>query len=107
MNRTLEDLARVMCLKADLPVFLWEQAIAHAAYVQNWAYSSAVKTAMPYECWFGQKLDVTHLHEFGTRVWILLQGQKILPKMKAKSKRWALIGYEDGSKSVKYYNAET
>ncbi len=107
MNRMLEDLARAMHLEADLPVFLWEQAIAHAAYVQNWAYSSAIKTVTPYERWFGQKPDVTHLHKFSVWVWILLQGQKILPKMEAKSKRWALIGYEDGSKSVKYYNAET
>ena len=27
--------------------------------------------------------------------------------MEAKSKRRALVGYEDGSKSVKFYNAET
>jgi len=40
MNRTLEDLARAMCFAADLPVFLWEQAIAHVAYVHNRAYSS-------------------------------------------------------------------
>ncbi len=49
MNWTLEDLARAMHLAADLPVFLWEQAITHAAYVRNRAYSSALKTATPYE----------------------------------------------------------
>ncbi len=49
MNQTLEDLARAMRLAADLPVFLWEQAITHAAYVRNRAYSSALKTATPYE----------------------------------------------------------
>jgi len=96
-----------MHLEADLPVFLWEQAIAHAAYIWNQAYSSAIKTVTPYEHWFGQKPDITHLREFGAQVWILLQGQKILPKMEAKSKRWALVGYKDRSKSVKYYNAET
>jgi hypothetical protein len=31
----------------------------------------------------------------------------MLPKMKPKSKHRALVGYEDGSKSVLYYNAET
>ena len=107
MNRTLEELARAMRLAADLPVFLWEQAIAHAAYVQNRAYSSAVKTATPYKCWHGHKPDVSHLREFSAPVWILLQGQKVQPKMEAKSKRQALVRYEDGSKSVKFYNAET
>ena len=107
MNRTLEELARAMRLAADLPVFLWEQAIAHAAYVRNRAYSSAVKTTTPYKRWHGHKPDISHLREFGAPVWILLQGQKVQPKMEAKSKRRALIGYEDGSKSVKFYNAET
>jgi len=41
MNRTLEEFARAMRIAADLPVFLWEQAVAHAAYVRNRAYSSA------------------------------------------------------------------
>ena len=107
MNRTLEELARAMRLAADLPVFLWEHAIAHAVYVRNRAYSSAVKTATPYKCWYSHKPDVAHLREFGAPVWILLQGQKVLPKMEAKSKRRALIGYDDGSKSVKYYTTET
>jgi len=66
-----------MRIAADLPVFLWEQAIAHAAYVHNRVYSLAVKTTMPYECWYGHKPDVSHLREFGTPVWILFQGQKV------------------------------
>jgi hypothetical protein len=108
MNRTLEELARAMRLATDLPVFLWEHAIAHAAYVRNRAYSLAIKTAMPYEHWYGHKLDVAHLREFRAPVWILLQGHKVLPKMEVpKSKRRALVRYDNGSKSVKYYTAKT
>jgi hypothetical protein len=66
-----------------------------------------IKDATPYECWHGRKPDVLHLHEFGAPVWILLQGQKVLLKMEPRSKRRALVGYNDGSKSVLYYNAET
>ena len=61
MNRTLADLAQAMRIAADLPVFLWEQAIAHAAYVQNWVYSSAIKVNTPYKHWYGRKPNVTHL----------------------------------------------
>jgi transposase InsO family protein len=107
MNRTLEDLARAMRISADLPVFLWEQAVAHAAYVRNRAYTSAIKTETPYQRWYGRKPDVSHLREFGTPVWILLQGQSKLAKMEPRSRRRALVGYHDGSKSVLYYNAET
>jgi hypothetical protein len=107
MNLTLEDLARAMHFAADLPVFLWEQAITHAAYVRNRAYSSAVRDATPYERWYGKKPDVSHLREFSAPIWILLQGQKMLLKIEPRSRRRALVGYDDGSKSVLYYSAET
>jgi hypothetical protein len=29
----LEELAQVMWIATDLPIFLWEQAIAHTAYI--------------------------------------------------------------------------
>ncbi len=107
MNRTLADLARAMRIAADLPVFLWEYAVAHTAYVRNRAYSSAIKVTTPYERWYRRKPDVTHLRAFGALVWILLQGQSKLPKMEPRSKRRALVGYDDGSRSVLYYNADT
>jgi hypothetical protein len=37
----------------------------------------------------------------------LLQGQKEQPKMLPKSKQHIFVGFDDGSKSVKYYNAKT
>ena len=40
-------------------------------------------------------------------MWILLQGQKEAPKMLPKSHRRAYVGFDDGSNSVLYYNAET
>ncbi len=107
MNCMLADLARAMCITADLPVFLWEYAVTHAAYVQNRAYSSAIKVTTPYECWYGWKPDVTHLQEFRAPIWILLQGQSKLPKMEPRSKHCALVSYDDGLRSVLYYNADT
>ena len=61
----------------------------------------------PYETWFNKRPNVSQLREFGAPVWILLQGQKEPPKMLPKSKQHAYIGYDDGSKSVVYYDAET
>src|SRR6266700_4907956 len=56
---------------------------------------------------FKKKPNVSHLREFGAPVWVLLQGQKVPRKMESKSRRRVFVGYDDGSKSVKYYNAET
>ena len=61
----------------------------------------------PYEAWFHKKPNVTHLREFGSPVYILLQGNKELPKLLLRSKDYTFVGFDDGAHSIKYYNAET
>jgi Reverse transcriptase (RNA-dependent DNA polymerase) len=53
------------------------------------------------------KPNISHLREFGAPVWILLQGQKEQRKMLPKSKRRVYVGFDDGARAVRYYNAET
>jgi len=69
-NRTLVELARTMLADGKLPEFLWEPAVAHAAYVRNRAYTKAVDGATPHERWTGKRPNVSHLREFGAPVWI-------------------------------------
>jgi hypothetical protein len=107
MNRTLTELARANLNGQGIPEYLWEYAISHAAYVRNRAYTKPMGTLTPYQGWFKNKPNISHLREFGAPVWILLQGQKEQRKMLPKSKRRIYVGYDDGSNSVKYYNAET
>jgi len=61
----------------------------------------------PYEAWFGSKPDVSHLWEFGTPVYVLVQPQKTQLKLAPRSKQQIFVGYDDGSNSVKYYNPKT
>jgi hypothetical protein len=104
MNRTLVELARAMM--RGLPEFLWEYVIDHSSYLQNRAYTKSLKSQTPYEKWFKRKPNVSHLREFGAPVWVLIQGQKQPRKMETKSRWRIFVGYDDGSKSIKYYNAE-
>src|SRR6202051_3857326 len=103
MNRTLTELARANLNGQEIPEYLWEYVISHAAYVRNQAYTKPMGTLTPYQSWFKNKPNIAHLREFGAPVWILLQGQKEQCKMLPKSKRCIYVG----SNSVKYYNAET
>ena len=96
-----------MLTAAQLPEFLWEPAVEHAAYIRNRSFTTSLQGMTPYQAWHDKKPDVTHLREFGAPVWILLQGQKIPRKMLPKSARKAYVGHEDGPEAVKYYNAET
>ena len=105
MNRTIVEPARAML--RGLPEFLWEYAVNHSSYLHNRTYTRALNNKTPYEMRFKKKPNVFHLREFGAPVWVLLQGQKVPRKMESKSRRRVFIGYDDGSKSVKYYNAET
>ena len=107
MNRTLVELAHAMINAHDLPEFLWEQAVTHAAYLRNRVFTSPLGDHTPYEIWHNKKPNVFHLREFGAPVWILHQGQAKQRKLQTKSKRRAYVGYDDGSNSVLYYSADT
>ena len=60
---------------------------------------------MPLEAWCGCKPDVSHLKEFGSPVWILNEGQ--LTKLQPRSTKHTFVGFVDGPKAIKYYNAST
>jgi hypothetical protein len=94
-----------MLTDSKLLEFLWEPAVAHTMYVQNLSYTKYIPKATPYQLWHGDKPDVSHLCEFGAPVWILAQGQQVLRKMLPKSQCQAYVGYDKGSKVVKFYNA--
>jgi hypothetical protein len=106
MNRTLVKLSCVMLHVQDMPEFLWEYALLYGVYVRNRSFTSHLETT-PHEGWFDHKLNISHLREFSAPVWILLQGQKEDRKMLPKSKQQIYVGFDDGMKAVKYYNAET
>ena len=87
MNHTLVELAHAMINAHRLLEFLWELAIAHAAYLWNRAFTSPLHDHTPYEIWHNNKPNVFHLHEFGAPVLILHQGQAQQRKLQPKSTR--------------------
>jgi transposase InsO family protein len=84
MNQTLVEFAWAMI--KNLPEFLWEYVINHSACIQNRSYTKSLENQTAYEKRFQKKPNVSHLHEFGAPIWVLLQGQKKPRKMKPKSK---------------------
>ena len=105
VNWTIVELAQAMLIHRDLPVFLWEGAISHVAYLRNRASTRALQGKTPYAMWTGQKLDVSHLREFGSDVWVLLEGQP--DKLQPKVAKFILMGYTDDLSSIRLYDART
>ena len=104
-NQMLLELARATLISKDLPTFLWDEAVAHAAYLQNRAPTRALSGKTPYEAWHGTKPNVSHLQEFGLDVWVLDES-KDRSKLDPKSKKMTLMGLMDKSKLVRYYHAK-
>ena len=106
-NRTLLELARAMLLVIgeNMPQFLWDEAVSHAAYLQNQAPTRALQGKTPYEAWHKLTPTVAHLWEFGSDVWILDESEN-RSKLDPKSKKMVFVRFMDGSKSVCYYDAK-
>ena len=105
-NRTILELVRAMLISKDLPSFLWDEAARHATYLRNRAPTRALKGMTPYEAWTGKKQDVSHLREFGCDVWVLDE-TKNKSKLAPRSKKMIFVGFEDGSKAVRYWDKTT
>ena len=103
-NRTLGELARAMRIANNVPAFLWPEAVTHAAYVRNRSHTCALVGSTPYEKWMGRRPDMSHFEEFGCPVWIIKEGVSI-NKLDAKSEKLTFVGFLDGSRAVRFYDA--
>ena len=101
-NRTLVKLARAMINAQKLLFWLWFQAITHAAYLCNRAYTKALQET-PYQRWNHKKPSISHLKEFSTPVYILRQYPKG-HKLEPKTKQLIFVGFNNENKSIKYYS---
>ena len=92
MNRTLVELVQARSIAQHIPSYLWPEATKHTAYLRNWSHTWVLDASLPLEAWSGEWPNVSHLHEFGTPVWALVEGQNI-SKLDPKA--------------VRYYNKKT
>lgn len=104
-NHTVVELGHAMLYAHNLPGELWPEAINHACYIRNQAYTQAISGATPYEKWTGNRPNVLHIQEFGVPVWVLDKSQK--NKLQPRSSEHLFVGYEDGPKVIKYFDIKT
>ena len=106
MNRTLMDTVRSMLYHGDLPLSFWAEAVSTANYIRNRSPISCLKEKTPYQCWYGEKPDVSHFKVFGCNAFVYVPDQK-RRKLDKKSMRCIFFGYPNGCKGYKLYNPET
>ncbi|QRV80986.1 integrase core domain protein [Ceratobasidium sp. AG-Ba] len=105
LNRTLTEKARAMMLESGAPKFLWSEAIAYACYLKNrvptQVHGKFWRT--PYELFWNKKPDISRLQPWGTKCYVLNQGENI-SKLDPKTFTGIFTGISDlQGKSWRYY----
>nr|GFA03104.1 retrovirus-related Pol polyprotein from transposon TNT 1-94 [Tanacetum cinerariifolium] len=105
-NRTLVEAARTMLTFANLPSFLWAEAIAIACFTQNRSIIHKHFDKTPYELINKRKPNIKFFHVFGCRCY-LLNDYEDVGKQKAKGDIRVFVGYSKESAAFRIYNKRT
>nr|GEY09920.1 hypothetical protein [Tanacetum cinerariifolium] len=105
-NRTLVEAARTMLTFANLPLFLWAEAIATSCFTQNRSIIHKRFDKTPYELMNKRKPNIKFFHVFGFRCY-LLNDYDDVGKLKAKGDIRVFVGYSKESVTFIIYNKRT
>nr|GEZ79500.1 retrovirus-related Pol polyprotein from transposon TNT 1-94 [Tanacetum cinerariifolium] len=105
-NQTLVEAARTMLTFANLPLFLWAEAIATACFTQNRLIIHKRFDKIPYELMNKRTPNIKFFHVFGCRCYILNDYEDV-GKLKAKGDIRVFIGYSKESAAFRIYNKQT
>ncbi|KAE8660822.1 putative ribonuclease H protein [Hibiscus syriacus] len=110
MNRTLNERARSMRILAELPKFLWVEAINTAAYLINRGPSILLDDRIPEEVWSKKEINLSHLRVFGYISYVHIDSAE-RSKLDAKSNKCVFVGYggdefEPSSSNIKVETKE-
>nr|GEW83093.1 hypothetical protein [Tanacetum cinerariifolium] len=105
-NRTLVESARTMLTFANLPLFLWAEAIATTYFTQNHSFIHKRFDKTPYELMKKRKLNIKFFRVFRCRCYLLNDFEDV-GKLKAKGDIRVFVGYLKESATFRIYNKQT
>nr|GEX11547.1 hypothetical protein [Tanacetum cinerariifolium] len=105
-NRTLVEAARTMLTFANLPLFLWAEAITIACFTQNRSIIHKRFDKTPYELMNKRKTNIKFFCVFRCRCYLLNDFEDV-GKLKAKVDIRVFVGYSKESASFRIYNKRT
>nr|GEZ90379.1 retrovirus-related Pol polyprotein from transposon TNT 1-94 [Tanacetum cinerariifolium] len=105
-NRTLVEATRTMLTFANLPSFLWAEAIATACFTQNRSIIHKRFDKTPYELINKRKSNIKFFRVFGCRCYLLNEYEDV-GKLKEKRDIGVFVGYSKESAAFRIYNKRT
>ena len=101
LNQTLIESARSMIFGANLPQYLWAEAVHHAAWIRARIPSKALPGSItPLEKATGRKPNLSRVLVFGSVVWVKV---KDAGKLEPQAVEGHFVGYDEESKGYRIY----
>ena len=91
----------------NLLKYFWAEVVNIACYIMNRTLIRPILKKTPYELYKGRKPNISHLHVFGCKCFVLNNGKDNLGKFDAKSDEGIFLGYSSNSKTFIMYNKRT
>ena len=95
-----------MLINAQLPDYLWAEAVSTACYTQNRCMINKRQRKTPYEILYKRKLNIKYSHVFGA-LSHPVNDRDDLGKLKAKADIGIFVGYCENSKGFRIWNRFT
>nr|GEW01200.1 retrovirus-related Pol polyprotein from transposon TNT 1-94 [Tanacetum cinerariifolium] len=105
-NRTLIKAARTMLIYAQVPLFLWTEAVATACFTQNRSIIRFRHGKTPYEVLHSKLPDLSFFHVFDALCYPTNDSEN-LGKLQPKADIGIFIGYAPIKKAFRIYNRRT
>ncbi|GJW65116.1 retrovirus-related pol polyprotein from transposon TNT 1-94, partial [Tanacetum coccineum] len=105
-NHTLIEVAHIMLIYAEAPLFLWAEAVATACYTQNRSIIRLRHGKTPYELLHNKPPDLSFFHVFCALCYPTNDSEN-LGKLQPKDDIGIFIGYAPTKKAFRIYNQHT
>ncbi|XP_017628687.1 uncharacterized protein LOC108471601 [Gossypium arboreum] len=97
---------RCLLFKAKMPNNFWAKALTTSVYLLNRLPTNVVKGKTPFEAWFSQKPNVSHLKMFGCLCYTLVPTEK-RTKLEKRSMPRVFVGYNSVKKRYRVFDPST
>eukprot|EP00253_Pinus_taeda_P015597 PITA_15597 len=103
MNRTIQQMARVMMDESGTPAIFWGKVAFAPVFILNKTNVRVNSTQTPHELWYGKTPLVKYFKIFGSKCYIKNTDEN-LGKFEPRANEGILLGYSPHSKAYKCYN---
>ncbi|HEV7735797.1 MAG TPA: reverse transcriptase domain-containing protein, partial [Chlamydiales bacterium] len=103
LNGVLLEKVRTMLIAAQLPVFLWAEALTHAVYLKNRTSTRILEGKTPFELVMEEPPNLSDLPEWGMKAWV---HDTSSGKLSVRAQPGFWVGFDIGSNGHRIYWAD-